>query len=31
MKGAEYAQLEAFLAVAERCNFRRAAAHLGLA
>ena len=31
MKGAEYAQLEAFVAVAERCNFRRAAAHLGLA
>lgn len=31
MKGAEYAQLEAFVAVAERCNFRRAATHLGLA
>lgn len=31
MKGAEYAQLEAFVAVAERCNFRRAAQHLGLA
>ena len=30
-RSAEYAQLEAFLAVAERCNFRRAAAHLGLA
>lgn len=31
MRGAEFAQLQAFVAVAERCNFREAADHLGLA
>lgn len=31
MRGANYAQLEAFVAVAERCNFKEAAAQLGVA
>ncbi|MDY0006627.1 MAG: LysR family transcriptional regulator [Spongiibacteraceae bacterium] len=31
MKGAEFAQLKAFVAVAECCNFRRAAGQLGVA
>ncbi len=31
MNGSEFAQLRAFVAVAERCSFRKAADHLGLA